>query len=245
MLIFENYFYLIYLASFLAAVISAAIGFIGGTVLLVLMAQFLRMEVLIPLHAITQLSSNLTRASILRKHINWKIGRESIIGATLGAIAGYFYLTPIPQNWFNLGIGLFIIFITLFPRLPLNFNFTGKWVAVGFISCSIGLFVGAVGTFVGSVLLAEKLEKKTMISTQATLQVAIHLAKIIAFTLLGFSLTSWSLLIAGSVLAAYLGARVGTKILDLISEKTFRLITTTVVLILAAKLVFTGAYGIF
>lgn len=84
-----------------------------------------------------------------------------------------------------------------------------------------------------------------MVSTQAVMQSAIHLAKIIVFFFLGFSLATWSLLILGSVIAAYLGTLTGAKLLDLISEKTFRLIATTLVLMLALRLILVGALGIF
>lgn len=245
MLLFENYFWLIYIAAFLSAIISASIGFIGGTALFAVMAQFLKMEVLIPLHAITQLASNSTRTWILFKHINWKISYESIVGAVLGGIAGYFYLTPLPENWFNLILGLFIIATTIFPRFQANFNFPGKWILVGFLSCSLGLYMGAIGILVGSFLLAEKLDKKPMIATQSVLQSVVHLTKIIVFCLLGFSLSKWSLLIIGSIICAYLGTRVGSMILNIIPEKIFRKIVTGLIFILATKLVIDGGLGVF
>ena len=213
--------------------------------LLAIMAQFLKMEALIPLHALIQLSSNVTRTWILRKYIDWIISRESLIGAALGGIVGYFYLVPISENWFNLLIGSFIILITLLPKFRLSFHFHGKWVLIGFVSCSIALFVGAIGTFIGAILLGENLEKKSMISTQSALQIIIHLAKIIIFSLLGFSLTPWILLAGGAVICAYLGAIAGTKILHLIPEKTFRIIMTWVVLLLAARLVVIGVEGFY
>ncbi len=242
---FENYFYIIYAASFFSAIISASIGFIGGTVMLVVMAQFLRMEVLIPLHGMIQFISNSSRAYKLRQNINWKIGKESIIGALIGAVVGYFYLTPLPEKWFNLIIGLFIIFMTCVPKFRVNISWRGKWMLLGFISCSLGLFVGAIGILIGSFLLAENLEKKEMISTQATLQSVIHFTKIVLFALLGFSLTPWILLVSGAMLCAYFGMLVGVKILDKIPQKTFRFVVTSVVLILAARLVFMGFAEIF
>ena len=96
-----------------------------------------------------------------------------------------------------------------------------------------------------SFLLGENLEKKSMISTQSALQIIIHLAKIIIFSLLGFSLTPWILLAGGAVICAYLGAIAGTKILHLIPEKTFRIIMTWVVLLLAARLVVIGVEGFY
>lgn len=80
-LIFEQYFWVVYAASFLASIVSAAVGFIGGTMLLTVMAQFLQMEALIPLHGIIQLSSNGVRSLLLRQYIAWDIARPAMIGS--------------------------------------------------------------------------------------------------------------------------------------------------------------------
>ena len=207
------------------------------------MAQFFKMELLIPLHGIIQFTSNILRAFTLRKNINWKIGKEAIIGALIGASVSFFYLQPLPENLFNLIIGSFIIFITCVPKFRANFYFRGKWLSLGFLSCSLGLFIGAIGTLIGSVLLSEKLEKKEMISTQAALQSVIHFLKVIVFFILGFSLAPWLLLIIGAMLFVYLGTMAGTKILDKIPQKTFRIIATTIVLILAVRLIAVGIAG--
>jgi len=242
--IFENYFWIIYSAAFTTSIVSAVAGFMGGTMLLAVMAQFLKLEVLIPLHAIIQLSSNISRGWILRQHINWQISRDAIIGTMLGCLAGYIYMTPLPQHAANLVLGLFILLITLMPKFQASFQFPGKWIVIGFLSCSLGLFVGAVGIFVGSLLLSEKLEKKSMVGTQATLQTVIHFAKLLVFMSIGFTIWPWILLISGAVGCTYLGTFIGTKILDLIPQKLFTQLMVTLVLVLAARLVYVGAIGL-
>ena len=244
-LIFENYFWVIYLASALSSIISAAVGFVGGTVLFITMAQFLKLDILIPLHGIIQFTSNFSRAWFLRKHINWQISRDSIFGAILGAIAGYFYVVKIPENWSNVVVGSFIILITLIPQVRVKIKFTGKWVVIGFFACSLGLFVGAIGTVVGSLFLAEHLRKKEMISSQAVMQSTIHIMKVLVFSLLGFAMLPWSLLIIGSMLCAYLGTLIGSKILDVIPEQLFRTIVTSIIIVLAIRLLCIGIYSIF
>ena len=59
--IFESYFWIIYCAAFATSIVSAVSGFMGGTMLLAVMAQFLKLETLIPLHAIIQLGSTMSR----------------------------------------------------------------------------------------------------------------------------------------------------------------------------------------
>ena len=128
----------------------------------------------------------------------------------------------------------------MMPKFQSNFDVPGKWIVIGFLSCSLGLLVGAVGVFVGSLLLAEDLEKKAMVGTQATLQTVIHLAKLLVFMSLGFVIWPWILLLAGAVGCTYLGTFIGTKILDLIPQKLFKQIMVTLVMALSLRLIFLG-----
>ena len=242
--IFENYFWIIYFAAFTTSIVSAVAGFMGGAMLLAVMAQFLKLEVLIPLHAIIQLGSNMSRGWFLRPYINWQITKNSIIGTILGGIAGYFYMVPIPQNAANLVLGTFILLITIAPKFKANFHFPGKWILIGFLACSLGLLVGAIGALVGSLLLSENLEKKAMVSTQATLQTVIHFAKLSVFISLGFVIWPWILLLSGAIICTYLGTFVGTKILDFIPQKLFTQIMVTLVVFLSGKLIYTGIDGL-
>ena len=238
--IFESYFWIIYCAAFATSIVSAVSGFMGGTMLLAVMAQFLKLETLIPLHAIIQLGSNMSRGWFLRPFIHWQITRDAVIGTILGGVVGYFYMVPIPEHTSNLVLGLFILFLTMMPKFQSNFDVPGKWIVIGFLSCSLGLLVGAVGVFVGSLLLAEDLEKKAMVGTQATLQTVIHLAKLLVFMSLGFVIWPWILLLAGAVGCTYLGTFIGTKILDLIPQKLFKQIMVTLVMALSLRLIFLG-----
>lgn len=212
--------------------------------LLVVMAQFLKMDTLIPLHGILQLFSNGSRAWLLRASIEWKIGKDAIFGAILGAIAGCFYVVDIPRNAFDLALGVFILFIVFLPKVHTRFHFPGKWLLIGFLSCSVGLFMGAVGPLVGACLLSENLQKKPMMSTQATLQVVIHLAKVLVFSLLGFKLAPWGLLLAGAIFCGYVGTFIGTKIIEKIPESIFRKISIILICILSGRLIFSGITGL-
>ena len=240
---FEHYFWIIYFSAFATSIVSAVAGFMGGAMLLAVMAQFLKLEVLIPLHAIIQLGSNMSRGWFLRPFINWQISRDAIIGTIFGGVAGYFYMVQIPEHGANLVMGLFILLITIVPKFKANFHFPGKWILIGFVACSLGLLVGAIGALVGSLLLSENLEKKAMVSTQATLQTIIHRAKLLVFMSIGFVVWPWMLLVVGAVVCTYLGTFVGTKILDLIPQKLFMQIMVVLVLALSGRLIFMGLIG--
>jgi uncharacterized membrane protein YfcA len=239
-MIFEDYFYIIWLAAFVTAIVSATIGMIGGTLLLSVLAQFLKMEVLIPLHGLVQLSSNASRAWFLRDSINRKIAIDCIIGVVIGSVVGSFYVVRVHDADYNIILGLFILAITLAPKFKMPVSFKSRWIVLGFVASFLGLFFGAIGILVGSVFLAEKLDKKAMISTQAVCQSAVHLAKVLVFSFLGFSLAPWLYLLLGTLVMTFAGSWVGTKILDRIPEATFRKIFTFVIIVLSLRLVWTG-----
>lgn len=240
-----DYYYVIWSTAFVTAIVSAVVGMIGGTLLLATMAQFLRMEVLIPVHGIIQLSSNTTRAWFLRSAIDWKITAENIVGIIIGSMLGYMFVIKVPEHIYNILLGVFILGITFVPKIQAPMKFSGRWAVTGFIASSIGLYVGAVGIFVGSVFIAEKLPKKVMISTQAACQAALHFAKVIVFMGLGFVLKEWWLLLIGGIIMTYMGSWVGTKILDKIPEKIFRKILIVLITVLAGRLVYLGVRHMF
>jgi uncharacterized protein len=239
-MIFENYYLVIWGAAFFTAIVSATIGMMGGTVLIAILAQYLKLEVLIPVHGIIQLSSNGTRAWFIREAINWRISFQFIVGVLIGSVCGSIYVMRVNEAYYNIVLGLFILAITLVPKFKTPMHFKGKWSVLGFVASFIGLFMGAVGVLVGSVFLADKIEKREMISTQATCQTVLHLAKVLVFVSLGFAIGPWLSLLAGALLMTYFGSWVGTRILDKIPEKIFRKVLTVVVAFLACRLIWQG-----
>ncbi len=238
--IFESYFFIIWVAAFFTAIVSATVGVLGGTILIAVMAQFLKMEVLIPLHGIIQLSANASRTWFLREHIQRMISREMMAGIVVGSVLGAFYLEPFDDKYYNIVIGSFILFITFVPKFKVPLQFQGKWALLGFVASSVGLYVGAVGVLVGSVLHSEKLEKKAMVATQAAAQSFLHLAKVLVFVSLGFVIQKWLLLLVGTLVLTFVGSWVGTKILNRIPEALFRKILTVLIVILALRLIGQG-----
>ena len=183
----ESYYYVIWAAAFATAIVSAVVGMLGGTLLISVMAQFLKMEVLIPLHGLVQLSSNFSRAWILRSYIHRQITIECVVGVIVGAILGGTFIVKIPEDKYNLFLGVFILLITLKPKFKLPMvPQKGKWGLVGLVASWLGLYVGAVGVFLGSVFLTENLEKKVHVSTQAACQSVLHFFKVLVFVFLGF-----------------------------------------------------------
>jgi uncharacterized protein len=247
-LVFENYYWIILAASFLTAIVSAAIGFLGGTILITIMAQFLPQASLVPVHAFNQLWANGSRAIFLLEHVRWNIVVRFALGTVLGAVITSFYALAMPEYIYNVFLGAMVLVMTMVPKekwARLGAVSGPKWFITGVMISSIGMFVGAVGVFLGAMFTTESLEKKMMIATQAVCQVIVHAAKIAVFLYLGFKLGPWVFLIALMVFVTVAGSYVGTRILNKIPQELFMKIFKGLIILLALRLVWVGAQGYF
>lgn len=243
-MIFESYFYIIYITSFFTAIASATFGMIGGTVLLAVMAQWLEMTVLIPLHALVQLLSNSSRAFFLRPHIQWSIVKEVSLGTLLGTVLGSLWMVRPSDHIFNLSLGLFILVTTFLPKKSLPWKFRGRWFLLGIFAIFLGLYFGAIGLLIGAAFLAEDLKKNEMVATMASVQTLTHFAKFVVFVALGFQLTPWLYLLSGTFVFTVAGTWTGTKILNKIPESLFRKLLIAVVILLSLRLIWSGVSGL-
>ena len=103
-------------ASFATALLGTLTGAAGGLILLALMANILRPDVLVPVHTVVQLGQGLSRTLVMRKHVVWETVGPFIIGATLGALVGAKVFVALPMGWLQLILGVFILLVTWLPR---------------------------------------------------------------------------------------------------------------------------------
>lgn len=238
------------LASFGTAIVSAAVGFLGGTILIAFMAQFMSQATLVPVHAFNQLWANASRAYFLFEHVEWRIVRRYVLGTVLGSVLVGFYALSFPEHYYNIFLGVMVLSMALVPKEKWAWigrvrgaGYIDKWIFTGFFASSIGLFVGAVGVFLGAVFLTENFEKRRMIATQAVCQVVVHLAKIVVFVYLGFKILPWLPLIVLMTVVSTAGSFVGTRILEKIPQELFLRIFKGLIVILALRLVWVGGLG--
>lgn len=247
--IFHDYYWILIFTSFVTAIVSASIGFLGGTILLSVMAQFLAPTVLIPVHGLVQLWSNSTRAAFLTKSINWRIVSFYGAGTVFGSLLASQYVLKIPEHYYSLGLGIIILILTLTPKenwsrffyKKKSHSFLDKWLFVGFFTSFLGLFIGAIGVLVGAVFLTEdKLDKKMMVATQAACQCLVHFAKVVVFIYLGFQLGPWMGLLFLLIFTTLAGSYVGTRLLDKIPQALFLKIFKALIVLLSLRLVWLG-----
>jgi len=209
--------------SFLASMITAALGLGGGVLMLAMLANLLPAAAIVPLHGVIQLGSNVGRAILLRRHINTDCALPFLLGTLTGVAVGSSIYVAVPADAIRLILGLFILQTVWLP-LPWIQRIGGAGVAIaGAIAAFLTMFIGATGPFVAAILQALALDKHATVATHAAAMVLQHGVKVMAFGALGFAFGPWLPWLAITILAGLAGTWAGKKILDVTPDARFKL----------------------
>lgn len=212
--------------------------------MLALMGLFIPVAALIPVHGAVQLGSNSGRAWHQRASVRMDIALPFLLGSVVGAIAGAFIVVQLPDALLKIVLGAFIILIT-WVTIPGVSRIGRKGLAVVSSGVAIlSMMVGATGPIVASVL-AQFLggDRKALVATSALTMVVQHALKIVVFGALGFVFRPWVWLVAAMIASGFLGTVYGTRLLDRLDEKTFKLWFRIAVTLLALDLLRRGILG--
>lgn len=227
-------------ASLVTSFVTAAFGIGGGAALLAVLASLLPPAALIPVHGVVQIGSNLGRAAVMLGHVAWAIVPAFLAGSLVGALAGGSVVVALPPRAVEVGVGLFILWSVF--RTPPAWLRRFAWLTGG-ASSFLTMFFGATGPFVIAYLKALSLERRSLVGTHAALMTTQHALKTAVFGALGFAFGPWAGLIAAMIAAGFLGTLAGRAVLMRIDEARFKLALNAVLVVLAARLIWTGLAG--
>lgn len=220
----------------ITSLITAVAGAGGGAVLIGLMAQLLPGNVIIPVHGLVQLGSNMGRAGLAWRHIHWPTVIWFVPFGLLGTLLGSFVLVQLPVAVIQILIGLFLLYLSWGPKLPgMVLGRLGLGIGAlftGFIS----LFIGASGPVVAAFIKARFSERLETVATFAAVMSMQHAPKAIVFGFAGFVFKDWWLLIVAMVSAGFLGTWIGLHWLKRISNQRFNQVFLWVIILLALRL---------
>jgi uncharacterized membrane protein YfcA len=237
-------------AAFITSSISAVLGMGGGIILLGIMALIIpEGYIVVALHGIVQLISNLTRSFVFRKHIRNDIVREYLPGAILGlslsalmvfTIISFFQVESAKEiqiDFLKPLIGIFILWFLFGKRHKIKTKHP-HFFGVGALSGLCTVFIGATGPLIAPFFLKGKLTKENIIANKAACQAISHLGKIPLFILFfEFNYFSELDVLVPLAIAVFVGTNVGKQVLQFIPEKVFRLLFRGALTIIAIKLI--------
>ena len=225
-------------AALVTSIVSGLVGMAGGIMLLSAMAIVLPFDVVVPIHGLVQLVSNVSRVLILLPNVVRPICFSFMAGAPLGGVLGYFLLSRIERPTWLLGvIAAFMLYVVFKPeRLPeIRLRPRGYFV-LGFLSGCTGCLIGAVDPLMAPCFVRTDLRKESMVATKAACSVAGHVTKIPVFLALQFDYGSHALLIVGMIAAVIAGSKIGTLLLQRISPERFIRLVKVAMFLIAIRL---------
>jgi uncharacterized membrane protein YfcA len=229
--------------SFLGSFLTATMGIGGGVLVLATMAQILPPAVLIPIHGVVQLGSNVGRATLMRKHILTTIVPAFLIGTALGALLGAELVITLPIALLQVVLGLFILYATWAPKFKASNPGKPTFFGIGFGATLATMFVGATGPLVAPFVNAACPERQQVVATHATLMTIQHGLKIVAFGTLGFAFGPYIPLLAGLIVFGFAGTWSGKHVLLHLPEKMFRTGLKVILTLLAGRLFYSAING--
>ncbi|MFM9974903.1 MAG: sulfite exporter TauE/SafE family protein [Beijerinckiaceae bacterium] len=229
-------FCLLIVISFFTSALTAAFGIGGGVAMLGALAGTVPPAMVVAVHGVVQLGSNMGRVILQRAHILWRPTLLFTIGSLAGAAAGAVVFVSLPERLLLALLGIFILVMTWLPkpRIP-GLASTGMLIG-GFIATFITMFVGATGSFVQALFLPMGLDRKTLVASHSACAAIQHGLKVIAFGFLGFAFSDWLPLIIAMIASGLLGTWLGTKLLDKLPEELFQKILKGVLTLVALDL---------
>jgi len=225
------------------SVVSGVMGMAGGMLLLAIMLLKLEPSVAIPVHGIVQLVSNGSRAFFLRKYVEWRAVWRFAWPLLPGGALGIWLLAYVPPSSSRIAIGVFVLastwrksFFSIGKGATAEQALPVGGALVGFFST----LVGATGPLLGPFVLALGLGTQGTIATMASCQIFQHASKVLLFGLRGFDLGGYLLPCLGLSLCAIAGSAIGTRLLDHLPDKAFKITVRVLLTALALHQLYVG-----
>ena len=234
-------FWALMITSFVASLITVALGIGGGGLMLAIMASLVPPVVLIAVHGVVQLGSNGGRAVMLWRNIHWAaVIPGFLIGSVAGSAIGGAVVIELPPAFVQIGVGAFVIY-SVFAKPP-------KWLSnwswlTGAVSSFLTMFFGATGLFVANYTKSFNLPRHDHVATHAALMTFQHGLKVVIFGLLGFAFGAWIIVILALIAAGLAGTFAGRLLLNRITDHGFKRALDVILVLISLRLIWQGFTG--
>jgi uncharacterized membrane protein YfcA len=204
--------------------LSGLFGMAGGLILIGVLLALMPLPAAMVLHAITQMASNGWRAFLWRAHIRWRPVFVFMMGCAVALAIWSItrYVPDKPVALLLLGVTPFLAQLTP-PGLRPNPDSIWQGTVYGSICMGLMLMTGVTGPLLDTFFLGGKFDRRTIIATKATCQVASHFTKLIYFGgIISQAATLDPALALVAVMASMLGTTLSRRLLEAMSDQQFR-----------------------
>lgn len=221
------------LAAFVTATVSGVLGMAGGLLLMGALLLVLPATTAFVAHGLLQLVSNGWRVVLHRRHVSGRTVGWYALGSVAAAalLAAVSYVPSAPLTFLFLGSVPLLVWL---PKgvLRLDASRPAHAVAAGFAVTSVNLVAGVAGPLLDVFFVRTSLGRHAVVATKAATQVLSHAAKVVLYggvLLAGGEGGLPVLVLLLAVPLSMLGTAVGGRLLDRMSDASFRAATRWVV----------------
>lgn len=227
----------LFLIAFITSTIAGVVGIGGGMMLIAILPSFLPLNALIPVHGLTQMSSNVSRAFFGYKEVQYQVIPKFLVGSFLGIALFASILSFISLEYVPLFIGVYILLSLWSEKFNEKIKRYESYFLAGFFQTGLSIVVGATGPLTMTLLLKDFKDKDKVVATGAALMSITHILKVFVFIYFGFVFFDYIGVLIFMIIGAVLGSFVGTKLRNRIDGKKFELILKLLLSVLAIKLI--------
>ena len=205
--------------------------------LITMLPSFLPKNALIPVHGLTQMTSNLSRAVFGYKDVQYEVIPKFLLGSFLGIGIFASILNFISLEYVPLFIGVYILLSLWSEKFNEKIKRYESYFLAGFFQTGLSIVVGATGPLTMTLLLKDYKNKDKVVATSAALMSLSHILKVFVFMYFGFVFFDYIGIIIAMVIGAIAGSWVGTKLRNIIDGKKFTIILKVLLTTLAIKVI--------
>ncbi|PKN15479.1 MAG: hypothetical protein CVU67_00825 [Deltaproteobacteria bacterium HGW-Deltaproteobacteria-24] len=227
----------LFFISMITSTIAGVVGIGGGMMLIAILPSFLPLNALIPVHGLTQMSSNVSRAFFGYKEVQYQVIPKFLIGSFLGIALFASILSFISLEYVPLFIGVYILLSLWSEKFNEKIKRYESYFLAGFFQTGLSIVVGATGPLTMTLLLKDFKDKDKVVATGAALMSITHILKVFVFIYFGFVFFDYLSVIVALIIGAVFGSFIGTKLRHKIDGAKFTLVLKVLLSVLALKLI--------
>ncbi len=223
--------------TFFTSTVAGVVGIGGGMMLIAILPSFLPLNALIPVHGLTQMSSNFSRAIFGYKDVQKEVIPKFLLGSIFGISFFASILYFISLEYVPLFIGIYILLSLWNKKFNEKIKRYESYFLAGFFQTGLSIVVGATGPLTMTLLLKDYKDKNVVVATGAALMSITHTLKVFVFMFFGFVFFDYIGILIAMIIGAVSGSYVGTKLRDKIDGKKFLFALKVLLSLLAIKLI--------
>jgi uncharacterized protein len=225
------------LLTFFTSTVAGIVGVGGGMMLIVILPSFLPLNALIPVHGLTQMSSNVSRAIFGYKDVQFEVIPKFLLGSAIGIGIFTVVLNLISLEYVPLFIGVYILLSLWSEKFNEKIKRYENYFLAGFFQTGLSMVVGATGPLTMTLLLKDYKDKNKVVATGAALMSITHILKVFVFMYFGFVFIDYLGVIIAMIIGAIAGSWVATKLRDKVDGKKFTIILKVLLTALAIQVI--------